>query len=90
MTWGEQNSEEEAWEQLDYAVSQGINFIDTGGSPPAASGRRQGSAALGCRLTQVASQAQPLVADSQLQRSCTLCRRGPKRAAGLRNTSAAG
>lgn len=32
MTWGEQNSEEEAWEQLDYAVSQGINFIDTGGS----------------------------------------------------------
>ncbi|KAL4428585.1 hypothetical protein ABPG77_008897 [Micractinium sp. CCAP 211/92] len=29
MTWGEQNTEEEAWEQLDYAVSQGINFIDT-------------------------------------------------------------
>jgi hypothetical protein len=30
MTWGEQNSEEEAWEQLDYALSQGVNFIDTG------------------------------------------------------------
>lgn len=29
MTWGEQNSEAEAHEQLDYAVSQGINFIDT-------------------------------------------------------------
>ncbi|KAB7623366.1 NADP(H)-dependent aldo-keto reductase [Alkalilimnicola sp. S0819] len=28
MTWGEQNSEAEAHEQLDYAVDQGINFID--------------------------------------------------------------
>lgn len=34
MTWGEQNTEEEAWEQLDYAVSQGINFIDTGVAVP--------------------------------------------------------
>ena len=29
MTWGEQNTEAEAHEQLDYAVSQQINFIDT-------------------------------------------------------------
>jgi len=29
MTWGEQNTESEAHEQLDYAVSQGVNFIDT-------------------------------------------------------------
>ncbi len=29
MTWGSQNSEAEAHEQLDYAVSQGVNFIDT-------------------------------------------------------------
>ncbi len=29
MTWGEQNSEAEAHGQLDYAVAQGINFIDT-------------------------------------------------------------
>jgi aryl-alcohol dehydrogenase (NADP+) len=29
MTWGEQNSEAEAHQQLDYAVGQGINFIDT-------------------------------------------------------------
>ncbi len=29
MTWGEQNSEQEAHEQLDYALSRGINFIDT-------------------------------------------------------------
>lgn len=28
MTWGEQNAEQEAFEQLDYATSQGVNFID--------------------------------------------------------------
>ena len=29
MTWGEQNTLEEAFRQLDYAVDQGVNFIDT-------------------------------------------------------------
>ena len=29
MTWGNQNSEAEGHEQLDYALDQGINFIDT-------------------------------------------------------------
>lgn len=29
MTWGLQNTETEAHEQLDYAVSRGINFLDT-------------------------------------------------------------
>ena len=29
MTWGEQNTLEEARQQLDYAVDQGVNFIDT-------------------------------------------------------------
>ncbi|EQC43773.1 NADP(H)-dependent aldo-keto reductase [Bacteriovorax sp. Seq25_V] len=29
MTWGEQNTQAEAHEQLDYALSQGVNFIDT-------------------------------------------------------------
>ncbi|MCB2426187.1 NADP(H)-dependent aldo-keto reductase [Methylophaga pinxianii] len=29
MTYGEQNSQQEAFEQLDYAIAQGINFIDT-------------------------------------------------------------
>ena len=28
MTWGEQNSEAEAHQQIDYALSRGINFID--------------------------------------------------------------
>ena len=29
MNWGEQNTEKEAYAQLDYAISKGINFIDT-------------------------------------------------------------
>ncbi len=29
MTFGQQNSRDEAFEQLDYAVAQGVNFIDT-------------------------------------------------------------
>jgi aryl-alcohol dehydrogenase-like predicted oxidoreductase len=29
MTWGVQNSQEDAFEQLDYARSMGVNFIDT-------------------------------------------------------------
>ncbi|MXR70739.1 NADP(H)-dependent aldo-keto reductase [Shewanella sp. JBTF-M18] len=29
MTWGEQNTQAEAFEQLDHAIGQGINFIDT-------------------------------------------------------------
>mgnify|MGYP003150659296 CR=1 FL=1 len=28
MTWGEQNTEQEAFEQLDYVTGAGINFID--------------------------------------------------------------
>jgi aryl-alcohol dehydrogenase-like predicted oxidoreductase len=29
MTWGSQNTEQEAFEQIDYALDQGVNFIDT-------------------------------------------------------------
>jgi aryl-alcohol dehydrogenase-like predicted oxidoreductase len=29
MTWGSQNTEQDAFEQIDYALDQGINFIDT-------------------------------------------------------------
>ena len=29
MTWGEQNTEAEGHEQMDYAISEGINFFDT-------------------------------------------------------------
>jgi aryl-alcohol dehydrogenase-like predicted oxidoreductase len=36
MTFGEQNSETEAHEQLDYAIAQGVNFIDTAEMYPVA------------------------------------------------------
>ena len=29
MTWGTQNTEKEAFEQMDYAIDQGVNFFDT-------------------------------------------------------------
>ena len=29
MTWGEQNSQKEGFEQMDYALDKGINFFDT-------------------------------------------------------------
>ena len=29
MTWGQQNTEQEGHEQMDYALEQGVNFIDT-------------------------------------------------------------
>ena len=29
MTWGEQNSQKDAFEQMDYAIDRGINFLDT-------------------------------------------------------------
>ena len=29
MTWGVQNTKEDAFQQLDYAIDQGCNFIDT-------------------------------------------------------------
>ncbi len=29
MTWGEQNSQEEAFEQMNYSVEKGVNFFDT-------------------------------------------------------------
>lgn len=35
MTWGTQNSEAEAHQQIDYALDQGVNFIDTAEMYPA-------------------------------------------------------
>ena len=43
MTWGEQNTESQAHEQLDYAFAQGVNFIDTAEMYPVPpNGRTQG------------------------------------------------
>jgi len=35
MTWGEQNNQTEAFEQMDYAMNQGVNFFDTAEMYPA-------------------------------------------------------
>ena len=29
MTWGEQNSQKEAFDQMDYSIERGVNFFDT-------------------------------------------------------------
>ena len=29
MTWGTQNTEKDAFEQMDYSLSEGVNFFDT-------------------------------------------------------------
>jgi aryl-alcohol dehydrogenase-like predicted oxidoreductase len=43
MTWGEQNTQAQAHEQLDFAVARGINFIDTAEMYPVPpNGRTQG------------------------------------------------
>ncbi|HEY5928809.1 MAG TPA: aldo/keto reductase, partial [Burkholderiales bacterium] len=55
MTWGEQNSEKEAHEQLDYAVSRGIKFIDAAEMypvPPKAETQGRTEAYLGTWLKQ--------------------------------------
>lgn len=41
MTWGSQNSEAEAHEQMDYAAGQGINFFDTAEMYPTTPMRRE-------------------------------------------------
>jgi aryl-alcohol dehydrogenase-like predicted oxidoreductase len=41
MTWGSQNSEAEAHAQLDYALAQGVNFIDTAEGYPVTPVRRE-------------------------------------------------
>jgi aryl-alcohol dehydrogenase-like predicted oxidoreductase len=55
MTWGEQNTEAEAHQQLDYAMSRGINFIDAAEMypvPPRAETQGRTEAILGSWLKQ--------------------------------------
>ena len=40
MTWGEQNSEGEAFAQMDYALERGVNFWDTAELYPVPAARR--------------------------------------------------
>lgn len=39
MTWGRQNTEEEGYEQMDYALDQGVNFFDTAELYPIPAGK---------------------------------------------------
>lgn len=53
MTWGEQNNESDAHQQLDYAVSRGINFVDVAEMypvPPKAQTQGRSEAYLGTWL----------------------------------------
>ena len=40
MTWGEQNSKDDAYQQMDYALSEGVNFFDVAEMYPGATARR--------------------------------------------------
>ena len=67
MNWGEQNTEQEAHEQLDYALDAGINFIGHGG---ALSGPAQGRNARENRILYrnlVKGVRQPRQSDPRLQ-----------------------
>ncbi len=65
MTWGEQNSEAQAHEQLDDALAQGVNFIDTAEMypvPPRAETQGRTEAYIGRWLRQRKNRAQVVLA----------------------------
>ena len=65
MTWGQQNTEAEAHEQLDYATGMGINFIDTAEMypvPPMASTQGRTETILGTWLASHGNRQQYIIA----------------------------
>lgn len=65
MTWGEQNCESEAHEQMDYALAQGVNFIDTAEMypvPPKAETQGRTEAYIGSWLRKRRNRAQIVLA----------------------------
>ena len=76
MNWGQQNTEADAHEQLDYAMTQGINFIDTAEMYPRAAD--QGEARTDRKLyRQLACEAQnrnDLIIASKVSAPSTLVR----------------
>ncbi len=72
MTWGQQNSEAEAHEQLDYAVGQGINFVDVAEMypvPPTAETQGRTEEYLGSWLKKPGNRQKVLVATKVTGRS---------------------
>ena len=69
MTWGEQNTEKEAHQQLDYAVNEGINFIDTAelySVPPKAETQGSTETILGSWLNKNAAKREGLIVASKI------------------------
>jgi aryl-alcohol dehydrogenase-like predicted oxidoreductase len=69
MTWGEQNSEAEAHEQLDFAVSRGVNFIDAAEMypvPPKGETQGRTEAYLGSWLKKNGGQRDKLIVASKI------------------------
>jgi aryl-alcohol dehydrogenase-like predicted oxidoreductase len=69
MTWGEQNNEAEAHEQIDFAVSRGINFIDAAEMypvPPRGETQGRTEAYLGSWLKKNGGQRDKLIVASKI------------------------
>src|SRR5690606_7733684 len=65
MTWGEQNTEAQAHEQLDYALDHGINLIDTAEMypvPPKAETQGRTESYLGTWLARTGARSKVVVA----------------------------
>lgn len=83
MTWGEQNTEQQAHEQLDYALDAGVNFVDTAEMypvPPQAKTQGLTETYLGTWL-QKSSRRQDIVLASKVAGPV----RDPKRPSHIRN-----
>ncbi|WP_440876123.1 aldo/keto reductase [Thalassotalea sp. PLHSN55] len=69
MTWGIQNNQQDANQQLDYAISQGVNFIDTAEMypvPPNAETANETEKILGNWLSQNKSKREKLIVASKI------------------------
>ena len=72
MTWGEQNSEKEAFEQMDYAQDAGVNFFDTAELypvPPSGKTRGETSRIIGRWIKNKRNRNKIIIADKIVGRS---------------------
>ena len=72
MTWGEQNSEKQAFEQMDYAQDAGVNFFDTAELypvPPSSKTRGETSRIIGRWIKNKKNRHKIIIADKIVGRS---------------------
>ena len=72
MTWGEQNSEKEAFDQMDYAQDAGVNFFDTAELypvPPSSKTRGETSRIIGRWIKNKRNRNKIIIADKIVGRS---------------------